>query len=84
MLETQLREGEDVIAWHGEKVGEFDRIVVDPGTKAVSHLLVKQGRLVPEDKTMPIQMVGSTADGRVPMLPDCLRLKGGSWKKGST
>ncbi len=47
----------------GQDVGHLDRVVIDPQTNEISHLVVRKGWLFTEDKVMPIDMVAlSTED----------------------
>lgn len=45
-------------------VGHVTHIVIDPGTKLVTHVVVRQGRFFLEDKVIPIHMFESScSDG---------------------
>lgn len=41
----------------GEKIGKLDRVVLDPETKKVSHIVAKQGILFSKSKVIPIAYV---------------------------
>jgi uncharacterized protein YrrD len=56
-----FKEHADVLASNGEKIGRIHRVVVDPGTGAVTHLVVKKGLLLAKDKVVPVDQV-ETAD----------------------
>ena len=75
----QLKEGTNVVTADGDKAGTIDRIVIDPVTKEVTHLVVRKGFLFTEDKVVPMSLVGpATADqvnlrpgaGELDKLPD--------------
>jgi sporulation protein YlmC with PRC-barrel domain len=53
--------GADVFSSLGEKVGSIDRVVIDPKTDEVSHLVIKKGLLLAE-KVVPIAWVRNTSD----------------------
>lgn len=36
----EFREGTDVVTAGGEKVGEIERVVIDPRTREVTHIVV--------------------------------------------
>ncbi|MGJ3238013.1 MAG: PRC-barrel domain-containing protein [Anaerolineae bacterium] len=48
-----------------EKVGQIDRVVIDPSTGEVSHLIVEKGFFFPEDKVIPVSLVAEASAERV-------------------
>jgi uncharacterized protein YrrD len=59
----QFAEGARVSTAEGEIVGTVDRVVLDPETRKVTHLVVQKGSLFTEDKVIPLSLVGlATAD----------------------
>ena len=61
----QFKENANVYTLDNEKVGEVERVVLDPQTKEITHLVVRKGFLFTEDKVVPIDMVSSTAEDRI-------------------
>lgn len=57
-----FKENAEVLTPLGEKVGRIDRVVVDPGSDKVTHLVVKKGVLFTEDKVVPLDAVDVTTD----------------------
>jgi uncharacterized protein YrrD len=55
---------------NGEDVGRVDRLVIDPKTKEVTHIVVRQGFLFTEDKVVPTSLIGSAAEDSVTLRPD--------------
>lgn len=53
----QLKKDTDVLTTDGEKIGSLDRVAIDPVTKDITHLIVKEGFLFPKDKVLPIELV---------------------------
>jgi len=53
---------EDIYTPDGDKVGSIERVVLDPKTKEVSHVVVEKGFLFPEEKVVPIDLLRPTAD----------------------
>ncbi|MDP8959534.1 MAG: PRC-barrel domain-containing protein [Actinomycetota bacterium] len=53
----ELREGMAVVTADGQEVGTLDRVVMDPRTKEVTDLVVRQGLLFTEDKVVPAEWV---------------------------
>jgi uncharacterized protein YrrD len=66
----RFREGAQVITAHDEPVGEVERVVLDPQTKEVSHLVVREGLLFTTDKVVPLSLVGSATRDRVVLRTD--------------
>ena len=60
-----IKEGADVVTADGERVGAVDRIVIDPLTKDVSHIVVRHGVLFREDKVIPIDMISTTDEEQI-------------------
>lgn len=61
----QFKENAEVLTSDGRKVGRIDRVVIDPKTKMVTHLVVKKGFLFTRDKVVPLDDVGSTTEEQV-------------------
>ncbi|NDJ75411.1 MAG: PRC-barrel domain containing protein [Chloroflexi bacterium] len=63
--QMQFTENADVYDDHGEKVGVIDRVVIDPRTKEVSYVVVREGFLFTEDKVVPVEWFRVTTDKKV-------------------
>ncbi len=50
-----LKQNANVITPAGDKVGEIDRVVMDPNTHEITHVVIRKGFLFREDKVLPIQ-----------------------------
>lgn len=61
----QLRKGTHVYTWDNHEVGRIERVVLDPVTKEVTHIVVREGFLFTEDKLLPIDMLMSASEERV-------------------
>ncbi|MEE4112535.1 MAG: PRC-barrel domain-containing protein [Desulfobacteraceae bacterium] len=61
----QFKENAEVILSTGEKVGRIDRIVIDPKSDELTHLVVKKGFLFTKDKVVPLDHVETTTEDRV-------------------
>lgn len=66
----QFRDGADVVTSRGDKVGHVGRVVIDPRTKKVTHLVVRKGFLFTEDKLIPMDYVGDANEERVTLRDD--------------
>ena len=58
----QFKDGAKVVTTGGETVGSIDRVVIDPQSKEVTHVVVRKGFLLPEDKVVPIDYFQSAAE----------------------
>jgi uncharacterized protein YrrD len=54
-----------VVSSDNEKVGEIERIVIDPKTKEVTDLIVSKGLIFTEDKVVPADLVAASMGDRV-------------------
>lgn len=61
----QLRDGASVYTTDGEEIGHLDRVVLDPRTKQVTHLVVRHGILLAEDKIVRIDHVDEATEDRI-------------------
>lgn len=60
----QFKEGANVHTADGQNIGSIDRVVIDPRTNEVSHVVVRQGMFFTEDKVLPTDQIDTaTADG---------------------
>ena len=60
-----FKTGVDVYSSDDEKIGTLHRVVMDPKTKEVSHIVVQKGLLFTEDKVVPMDLVGSLTEDRI-------------------
>lgn len=61
----QLKKGADVFSSAGEKIGSLDRVVINPETKDVTHLVVEKGVLFTTNKVIPIEYVNQEVGDRI-------------------
>src|SRR4030095_8149634 len=60
-----FKSGVDVYSSDNEKIGTLHRVVMDPKTREVTHIVVKEGFLFTEDKVVPMDLVGSVTEDRI-------------------
>lgn len=60
-----FKTGVDVFSSDNEKIGTLHRVVMDPKTREVTHIVVKEGLLFTEDKVVPMDLVGSVTEDRI-------------------
>jgi len=58
-------ENAEVRTPEGQKVGRLDRVVVDPDSKKMTHLVVRKGFLFTKDKVVPLDEIESTSEERI-------------------
>ncbi len=61
----QFKEGAGVYTADDEKVGKIDRIVLDPDTKEVTHVVVQKGFLFTDDKLVPMTSLRTVTSDRI-------------------
>src|SRR5215216_1535993 len=66
----EFQSGAKVINPRGETVGTVDRVVLDPRTKEITHIVVRKGLLSPVDKVLPVRYVARTEGDRIMLQPD--------------
>ena len=54
-----FKENAEVVTSEGDKIGQIDRLVMDPRSKELTHLVVKKGFLFTKDKVVPLDCVES-------------------------
>lgn len=64
--QMQLQKNATVLSADGESIGHIDRVVLNPETKVVTHLVVNKGNLFKsDDKVMPIDLVAETNEAQI-------------------
>lgn len=64
----QFKAGTAVYSADGEDVGRIERAVINPHTREVTHLVVRQGFLFTEDKVIPVDLIASATEDRVVLI----------------
>lgn len=70
----QFRKNSAVYTADGKQVGVINRVVIDPGTQDVSHVIVRHGWLFTEDKVVPMAWVAEATADDVRLRPDITNL----------
>ena len=70
MLKMELKEGTSVFTAGNEEVGKINRVILDPVTNEVTHVVVQKGWLFAEDKVVPIEMIDSATEDKVLLKED--------------
>ena len=66
----QFKDGAKVYTADGDQVGRIDRVVIDPRTNEVTHVVVRKGFLFTEDKVVPLDLIVGATDEVVTLRED--------------
>lgn len=66
----EFQAGAKVVTADGDDAGELDRVVMDPRSKEVTHLIVRKGLLFRTDKVLPVELVTQAEAKRIKLRPD--------------
>ena len=66
----RIKQGAQVVTANDEAIGKVDRVVIDPKTKEVTHIVVHKGLFFTEDKVVPVSLVGAATAKRVTLRAD--------------
>jgi len=66
----QFRQNANVYTLEGKNAGRIDRVVLDPKTKEVTHLVVRKGLLLTEARVVPIELIGATTHKGITLRED--------------
>lgn len=61
----QFTQGATVLTADGKKAGHVDRVVLNPKTNEVTHIVIHKGLLLSEDKVVPMNLIASADDHQV-------------------
>ena len=66
----QFDQGASIFTADGKEVGHIDRVVIDPKTKEVTHIVIRKGFLFVKDKVVPIDLIAAGKEGRITLHID--------------
>jgi uncharacterized protein YrrD len=66
--DVAVSEGTSVISSGGEHVGDVERVLIDPTSHRVTHIVIAQGLLFQHRKLAPIQWIDTIGEGEVRLL----------------
>jgi uncharacterized protein YrrD len=61
----RLTKGADVYSAQGDKLGTLNRVIIDPNTRKVTHLVVEKGFLFNTNKIVPIDQVNTQNEEKI-------------------
>ena len=65
----QFKENAEVLTSTGDMVGRIHRVVIDPKSNEVTHLVVKKGMLFTRDKVVPLEQIEAAKGDEVILKP---------------
>ncbi len=71
----QFNQGASVFTADGKEAGHIDRVVIDPKTNEVTHIVVRKGFFLTVDKVVPIGLIMAGQDDRIVLRMDPDELK---------
>ncbi len=70
----RLKKGDEVYTAQGEKLGTVERVVLDPETKEVTHLVITKGFLFKTNKVVAMDMVDPAMEDKITLRSSKLAL----------
>lgn len=61
----EIKRNAAVMSAEGEKIGEVDRVVLNPKTHEITDLIIRKGIFFQTDKVVPINLVAETGEDQV-------------------
>jgi uncharacterized protein YrrD len=65
----EYRQGATIETSDSESMGSLERVVIGPRTKSISHLVIRKGALIPEEKVIPVDLVAESDEDRIRLRP---------------
>lgn len=66
----QFKNNTEVFTSDGQTTGRIDRVVIDPRSKQVTHVVIRKGLLFADDKVVPIEQIAEARENRVMLRKD--------------
>jgi uncharacterized protein YrrD len=66
----QFKDGTPVYTFNGKNVGQIDKVVMNPKTKELSHIVVRKGLFFTEDKIVPLSLIASSNENGIYLRQD--------------
>ena len=80
----QFVQGAGVYTADDQQVGHVDRVVIDPKTLEVTHIVVQKGFLFTEDKVVPLDLIAEANEDRVALREHAGKLLDLGSQRGAT
>jgi sporulation protein YlmC with PRC-barrel domain len=66
----QFQRSASVVSASGQVVGRIGRVVVDPQTKTVTHIVVGKGIQIAQDRLVPLHLIAAATDKQITLQPE--------------
>lgn len=66
----RLKKGADVYSAKGDKIGTLNRVIIDPKTRQVTHIVVEKGLLFTDNKIIPIDQINPENEEMIILTTD--------------
>jgi uncharacterized protein YrrD len=66
----QYKQNVMVTTPQGQNVGRIDRVVLEPRTREITHIVVRKGALFTEDKLVPVGLVAAANENEIVLRDD--------------
>ncbi|MGQ0603927.1 MAG: DUF2171 domain-containing protein [Anaerolineales bacterium] len=70
----QIKQDAKVTTADGKDIGHVDRVVMNPNSQEITHLIVRQGWLFTEDKVLPFELIDHATDTEIRLRADAEEL----------
>ena len=71
----KIKMGEKVLTQQGKVVGRINRVVMDPKSEEITHVVVEKGGLFKEDRLVAVSFLGAKSDKGITLLADEEKIK---------
>ncbi len=72
----QFQQNAGVFAANGQRLGQLERVVLDPETKVITNLVISRGSLVDkEERVLPIEMVAEATENQITLRAQASNLE---------
>ena len=65
-----IKMGEKVLSQNGKVVGKIERVVMDPKSEEITHVVVERGLLFKVEHLIPVSMLGELSEKGISLLVD--------------
>ena len=71
----QFQQNAGVFTVNGKRLGQLERVVLDPATKLITHIVVSYGSLMEKDqRVVPIALVAETTENQIALRSEAAEL----------
>jgi uncharacterized protein YrrD len=64
----QFKEDAVIYSASGEELGRLDRVVLEPASQEVTHVILRKGWFFPEDRVIPVELISSANENEIRLV----------------